>query len=111
MMENYDESVEINHNSNWSYIPYHAYRILIINGSGPRKTNVLLNLINHQQPDIDRIYFCVKYWFEWKYQSLINERKKVGIKKLKNPKTFIDYSQTIDDPTKKRKVLIVFDVW
>ena len=55
---------------------------------------------------------------ELKYQLLINGRKKVGIKKLKNPKAFIDYSQTIDDiyknledynPTKKRRVLTVFD--
>ena len=49
---------------------------------------------------------------------LINGREKVGIKKLKNPKALIDYSQTIGDayknfedynPTKKRTVLIVFD--
>ena len=49
---------------------------------------------------------------------LINGREKVGIKKLKNPKVFIDYSQTIDDAyetleyynlTKKKRVLIVFD--
>ena len=49
---------------------------------------------------------------------LINAAKKVGIKRLKNPKAFIDYSQTIHDvyenledynPTKKRRVLIVFD--
>ena len=48
---------------------------------------------------------------------LINERGKEGIENLKNRKAFIDYSQTIDDvyenledynPTKKRKVLIVF---
>ena len=47
---------------------------------------------------------------------LIDGREKVGIKKLKNPKSFINYSQTIDDvyeyledynPTKKRRVLIV----
>ena len=55
-----------------------------------------------------------------KYQLLINRREKVVIKKLKNSKTFIDYSQTIDDvyenledysPTKKkkRKMLKVFD--
>ena len=30
MMKTYAESVEINHNSNWPYIPYHPYRILII---------------------------------------------------------------------------------
>ena len=49
---------------------------------------------------------------------LINEREKFGIENLKNPKAFIDYSQTIDyvyenledyNPTKKRRVLIVFD--
>ena len=33
MMKIYDESVEINHNPNWPYIPYHPYRILIIGGS------------------------------------------------------------------------------
>ena len=48
MMKNYDESVEINHNLNWPYIPDHPYRILIIGGSGSRKANVLLNLIKHQ---------------------------------------------------------------
>ena len=55
--------------------------------------------------------------FESKYQLLISRRKKVGSEILKNPKAFIDYSQTIDDvyenldynPTKKRRVLIVFD--
>ena len=49
---------------------------------------------------------------------LINGKEKVGIKKLKNPKAFIDHSQTIDDVyenlqdynlTKKRRVLVVFD--
>ena len=48
-----------------------------------------------------------------------SEREKAGIKKLKNLEAFIDYLQTIDDvyenlrdhnPTKKRKVLIVFDI-
>ena len=79
---------------------------------------MLLNLIKNQQPDIDKIYLYVKDPFESKYQLLINGRKKVGIRKLKNSKPFIAYSQTIDDnyknseeynPTKKRKVIIVFD--
>ena len=48
----------------------------------------------------------------------INGRRKVEITTLKNPKTFIDYLQTIDDdyenledydPWKKRRVLIEFD--
>ena len=30
MMKNYDQLVEINHNPNWSYIPDHPYRILIV---------------------------------------------------------------------------------
>ena len=49
---------------------------------------------------------------------LINELEKVGIENLKNPKASNDYSRTIDDvyenledcnPTKKRRVLIMFD--
>ena len=48
MVKNYDESVEINHTKNWPYIPGHPYRILIIDGSGSGKTNVLLNLIKHK---------------------------------------------------------------
>ena len=71
-MKNYDQSVEINHNPTWSYVPDHPYIILIIGGSGSGKTNVLLNLIKHQRSDIDKIYLYVKYPFESKYQLLIN---------------------------------------
>ena len=83
-----------------------------------RQPNVLLNLIKYQRPDIGRIYLCIKDSFEPNYQLLIKEREKVRIKKLKNPKTFIEYLPATDDtyenledcdPTKKRKVLIVFD--
>ena len=57
-MENYDQSVEINHNPNWPYITDHPYRTLIIGGSGSGKTNVLLNLIKKsQRPDNEKIYF------------------------------------------------------
>ena len=56
MMENYDESVNINHNLNWPDIPDHPYRILIIDGSGSGKTNALLNLIKLQRPDVNQIY-------------------------------------------------------
>ena len=58
---------------------------------------MLLNLIKTQRSNIDRIYLHVKDPFEWKYQLFINGREKVGIKKLKNPKAFIGYLQTIDD--------------
>ena len=46
------------------------------------------------------MYLYVKNPFESKYQQLINGGEKVGFKKLKNPKAFIDYSQTIDGVTK-----------
>ena len=74
MMKNYHQSVEINHNLNWPYIPDYPYRILIIAGSGSGKSNVLLNLIKHQQPDIDKIYLYVKDPLQSKYQLLINRR-------------------------------------
>ena len=32
MMKNYDQSVEINHNQDWPYLPDHSYRILINGG-------------------------------------------------------------------------------
>ena len=41
--------------------------------------------------------YAVKDPFESKYQLLINGREKVGIKKLKNSKEFIDNSQTTND--------------
>ena len=47
------------HNEKWPYIPDHLYRILIIGGSGPGKTNPLLNLINKQN-DIDKIHLYAK---------------------------------------------------
>ena len=62
----------------------HPYRILIIGGATSVKTNVVLNLIRHQQPDINKIYLYVKDAFESKYQLFINGREKVGIKTLKN---------------------------
>ena len=67
---------------------------------------MLLNLIKHQRPDIDKIYLYVKDPFESKYQLLINGRERVGIENLKNPRVFIDYSQTIDDVMKIWKTII-----
>ena len=64
------------HNSNWPEIPDHPYWILIVRGSGTRKTNALLTLINHE-PDIDKIYLYAADP-EAKYQLLINKRKSTG---------------------------------
>ena len=79
MMKYHDESIEINHNTNWPYNHNHYFWILIIGGSGPGKTNVLLSLIKNQRPDIDKIYLYVKDPFKSKYQFLINKREKVRI--------------------------------
>ena len=105
------------HNKKWRYIPDHPYRILIIGGSGSRKTNTLLNLINEQE-DIDKIYLYTKDLSEPKYEFLIKNRENAGIKHVNNSKAFIECSNTKDDvyenindynPTRKRKSLIVFD--
>ena len=74
MMKNYGQSVKINHNPNWPYVPDHPYRIVIIGGLGSDKTNVLFNFLKNQRPDIDKIYVYVKDPFESKYQFLINKR-------------------------------------
>ena len=79
------------HNPNWPQSPDHAYRILIIGGSGSGKTNSLFNLIN-QQPDIDKIYLYAKDPYEAKYQLLINKRESTGLKYLNDSRAFIEYS-------------------
>ena len=84
------------HNKNWPYIPDHPYRILIIEGSGSGKTNLLLNLIENQ-PDIDKLYLYVKDPYESKYQYLINKRESVGINHFNDSKAFIDYSNDMHD--------------
>ena len=45
--DDYENENKTEHNSKWSYIPDHPYRILIIGGSESGKTNALLNLINN----------------------------------------------------------------
>ena len=81
--------------------------------------NALLNLIKDQLPYLNKIYLYLKGPFELKYQLLISRRRKVAkFKKIKKPKEFICYSSLIGNvyenledynPTKKRKVLEVFD--
>ena len=111
-MKNHNQSVEINNNSD------HLYRILIIGGSRSGNANVIINLIKKWTTRIDKIYLNAVDAFISKYQLLI-EREKVGIEILKNAKVSIDNSQTIDDAneifkdynsTRKRRMLIVFDV-
>ena len=68
---------------------------------------MLLNLIKHQRPDNDKIYLKVKDPFESKYQLIINRREKIGNRKSKNPKAFIDYSQTTDYVYENLETIIV----
>ena len=67
------------HNGKWPYIPDHPYRILIIGGSGSRKTNTLLNLIDEQNY-IDKIYLYERDLSKQKDKILIKKRKDAGIK-------------------------------
>ena len=93
-MINFDDYINENkteHNKNWPYTADHPYRILIIDGSGSGKTNVLLNVMENQ-PNIDKIYLYAKDPYEAKYQYLINKREGVGTDHFNDPKTFIDYS-------------------
>ena len=105
------------HNPGQPKILDHPYRILIIAGSGSRKTNSTFNLIN-EEPDTDEIYLYTKNPYEAKYQFLINKRKSTALKQFNDFKAFIVYSNDMDDiyknikeynPNKKRKILIVFD--
>ena len=90
---------------------------MIIGGCGSEKTNALLNLIK-EQDDIDKIYLYAKDLSESKYEFLIKKREDVQIKYCNDPNAFIECSnrlnyvyQSIDDynPSRKRKILIVFD--
>ena len=94
--------------------------MLIIGCSGSGKTNALLTLINEKDSDnlIDKICLYAKDLSEPKYQFLIKKREDVGIKHLNDQSAFIEHSNTMDDiynnindynPTRKKKILIVFD--
>ena len=116
-LENIINNNNKNHKEKWPYIPDYPYRISIIGGSGSRKTNTLLNLINAQR-DIDKIYFYAKDLSEPKYEYLIKNCKNIGIKHLNDSKAFTECSDTVNDVyeniddynlRRKRKILIVFD--
>ena len=98
-MINFDHVTKENikkHNPNLPHIPDDPYRILIIEYSGSEKANPLFNLIN-QQPDIDNIYFHAKRPYEARYQFLINKNESTGLKHFNDSKTFIEYSNNMED--------------
>ena len=105
-MKNYEESVEINPNSYWSYIPNYCYRTLIIDGSGSGETNGLLNVIKLQQPNIDKIYLYVNDPFESKYPLFINGREKERKKKLETEKRLLIIHKYLMMSMKMQKTII-----
>ena len=77
----------------------------------------MLSLIS-QQDDIDKIHLYVKDLSETKYEFLIKKREDARTKHLNDLSAFIECSNTMDDiyeniddynPSRKRKVLLVFD--
>ena len=85
--------------------------MVIIGGSKSGKANALFNLINNQ-PDIDKIYVHSKVPYGAKYQFLINKRENTGLNLFNGSKTFIEYSNDMQDVHKnidERKILIIFD--
>ena len=107
-MINFDDYANENkteHYSKWSYIPDHPYRILIIGGSRSGKTNILVNKIN-KQPDIDKIFLYVKDSYEAKYQYLISNHEKVGLKHYDDPKHLLNTGMTCKIFTKILKNII-----
>ena len=111
-MFNLDTVTSKNDNKTW------PYRMLIIGPSVSGKTNALLNLIQHDNNIIDKIYLYAKDLEEPKYQLLIGKREQAGINNLNDQTAFIKYWNGMDDvysniddcnPKRKRKLLIVFD--
>ena len=78
--------------------------------------NALINLIN-EQDDIDKIYMYADLSIP-KYEFLIKKCKNPATKRLNDLNAFIECSNPIDDvyeniddynPSRKRKILLVFD--
>ena len=91
---------------------------MIIGSSASGKINAFLNLIR-EQGDIDKIYLYAKDLSEPKYELLIKKLEDAGKKNISMiQNAFIEYSNTMNDvyediddynPSRKRKILIVFD--
>ena len=89
----------------------------LIGSSWSGKTNTSLNATNHQ-PDTGKINIYAKNPYKEKYQFLINNREKVGLKKYNDPRAFIAYSNDMQgvykyieeyNPNTMQQILLIFD--
>ena len=90
---------------------------MITGGCGSGKTYALLNLINEKN-DIGKIYLYAKDLSKSMYEILIKNYENVGIKHFNDPDSFIEGSNIMDNiyenindynPSRERKILVVFD--
>ena len=117
IIKNCNELVEINRNSNKPYVPDQVSLTGFWSIKDQYQENLIATKLNKKATPRFWQNLYVKDPFESKYQLRINRREEGGIKELKNPNTFIDFSGTIDvygnledyNSTKKRKVLLMFD--
>ena len=95
----------------------YTYSILIVGGFRQTKTNALFN---DQENDviIDKIFLYAEDLHNSKYQLQTNRCRGIGLKHLKNPKIFMEYSNDLNlvcsiitgySPRNKPKVLKTFN--
>ena len=90
---------------------------MIFGSSGSGKTNALLNLIKEKN-EINKIYLYAEDLSEPKYEFLIKKCEDVKTNCFNDPNAFTECSNTVNDvyenvddynPSRKRKILILFD--
>ena len=106
MMKNYDKSIEINRIPNWSYIPDHLYRNLIIYGLGSDKTIVLMNLIKHQRSNVKKFIYLSSIHLDQSINYLSTEEKKQALKILKILKHLLIIYKALMMSIKLQKIMI-----
>ena len=113
IMINFDSIVnkeKVEHNTNYPYIPDDPFRVLIIDGSGPGKTNSLFNLLHYK--DYEKIYLFIKDPGKAKYNYLIEKRQQVRLR-YGGINRFIEVYSDLNDLNPNINIdansLIVFD--
>ena len=105
------------HNEKWPYIPHPSHRMLTIRGFRSVKTHLLLYLIKIKD-DIAKMYLYAKDLSKPRYGFLIKKHQNIGVKHLNDSSAFLECLNKMDDvyenidhynPSRKRKILLVFD--